>query len=110
MSSHIYQYIFENFLTPEQTPRKPHYAKGVDFVLAISGAAASGKTTFCQDMINYLAKQKMGAVHVPLDGYLLDRKTRRQKQLSGYDPRSSDLPKMIKMETTNRPVVLNPLA
>jgi uridine kinase len=93
--NYIYQYIFENYLAPDKTPRKVQYAPGIDFVLAVSGAAASGKTTFCQGMINYLAKQKMGVVHVPLDGYLLDRKTRNQKKLSGYDPRSSDLPKMI---------------
>lgn len=95
MPDSIYQYIFENYLTPNKTPRKVEYAPGIDFVLAVSGAAASGKTTFCQGMINYLAKQKMSGVHVPLDGYLLDRKTRNQKKLSGYDPRSSDLPKMI---------------
>jgi uridine kinase len=93
--NYIYRYIFENYLTPERIPRKVQYAPGIDFVLAVSGAAASGKTTFCQGMINYLAQQKMGVVHVPLDGYLLDRKTRNQKKLSGYDPRSSDLPKMI---------------
>jgi uridine kinase len=95
VQNYIYQYIFENYLRPDKTPRKVQYAPGIDFVIAVSGAAASGKTTFCQGMIKYLAKQKMGVVHVPLDGYLLDRRTRNQKKLSGYDPRSSDLPKMI---------------
>lgn len=95
MPNYIYQYIFENYLTPDKTPRKAKYAPGIDFVLGVSGAAASGKTTFCHGMSNYLTKQKMGVVHVPLDGYLLDRKTRSQKKLSGYDPRSSNLPKMI---------------
>ena len=70
MPNYIYQYIFENYLTLEKTPRKVQYAPGIDFVLAVSGAAASGKTTFCQGMIKYLAQQEMGVVHVPLDGYL----------------------------------------
>ncbi len=83
MPNYIYQYIFENYLTPGKTPRKVQYAPGIDFVLAVSGAAASGKTTFCHGMINYLAKQKIGVVHVPLDCYLLYRKTSNQKKLSG---------------------------
>jgi len=68
--------------------------------LAVSGAAASGKTTFCKGMVEYLRKKGLSAVHVPLDGYLLDRETRNKQNLSGYDPRSSNLPRMIDhMET-----------
>lgn len=93
--SHIYRTILEKFLTPDKTPRKAQYAPGTDFVLAVSGAAASGKTSFCQGMVDYLAGQDIGAVHVPLDGYLFDRETRNSRNLSGYDPRSSDLPAMI---------------
>ena len=46
-------------------------------------------------MVDFLAGQNISAVHVPLDGYLLDRETRNRKKLSGYDPQSSDLPRMI---------------
>jgi len=92
---HIYQTILEKFLTPEKTPRRTQYASGMDFVLAVSGAAASGKTSFCQGLVNYLAGKEFSAVHLPLDGYLLDREIRNRRNLSGYDPRSSDLPAMI---------------
>ena len=95
MHTNIYRHILENFLSPEKTPRKEKYAKGTNYVLAVSGAAASGKTTFCKGMVEYLRKQGLSAVHVPLDGYLLDRETRNKQKLSGYDPKSSDIPRMI---------------
>jgi uridine kinase len=91
----IYRHIYENFLISDRTPRKKQYAHGTDFVLAVSGGAAIGKTTFCHGMMDYLKTRGLSAVHVPLDGYLLDRKTRNDKQLSGFDPQSSDLPRMI---------------
>ncbi len=93
--NNICQFILEKYLTSEKTPRKAEYATGTDFVLAVSGAAASGKTTFCHKMVDYLSHQDITAVHVPLDGYLLDRKTRNKQKLSGYDPEASDLRKMI---------------
>ena len=93
--THIYRHILENFLLPEKTPRKEKYAHGTNYVLAVSGAAASGKTTFCKGMVEYLKNEGIGAVHVPLDGYLLDRETRNNENLSGYDPKSSDIPRMI---------------
>jgi uridine kinase len=93
--AHIYQHILENFLSAEKTPQKEKYANGMNYVLAVSGAAASGKTTFCKGMIEYLRKKGLSAVHVPLDGYLLDRETRDKQKLSGYDPKSSDIPRMI---------------
>jgi uridine kinase len=92
---HIYQTILEKFLTRDKTRRKTHYAPGIDHVLAVSGAAASGKTLFCQGMVDYLSGLNISAVHVNLDGYLLDRETRKSRNLSGYDPRSSDLPAMV---------------
>jgi uridine kinase len=91
----IYEYILEMFLTADKTPRKVQYSPKTDFVLAVSGAAACGKTSFCQGMVDYLAGQDISAVHVPLDGYLLDRDARRSRNLSGYDPRSSNLPMMV---------------
>lgn len=93
--THIYQHILEKFLLPEKTPRKEKYTHKTNYVLAVSGAAASGKTTFCKGMVEYLKKKGQSAVHVPLDGYLLDRETRNKKKLSGYDPKSSDIPRMI---------------
>ena len=92
---HIYRHIFEHFLVPEKTPPLARYAPGTAFVLAVSGAAASGKTMFCHQMVDFLADRGVSAVHVPLDGYLLDRKIRDRRGFSGYDPQSSDMPKMI---------------
>ncbi len=93
--SHIYRYILEKFLSPGKTPRRVQYSNNTNFVLAVSGAAASGKTTFCKGMVEYLGKKGLKGVHVPLDGYLLDRGTRNKQKLSGYDPESSDIPRMI---------------
>ena len=98
--SHIYQYIFEHFLTPKKTPPLARYASKTAFVLAVSGAAASGKTMFCRQMVEFLANRGVSAVHVPLDGYLLDRKIRDRQGLSGYDPQSSDMPQMIRQMRT----------
>ena len=92
---HIYRYICEHFLTPGKTPPLARYAPETAFVLAVSGAAASGKTMFCRNMVDFLADRGISAVHVPLDGYLLDRKIRDRRGLSGYDPQSSDMSKMI---------------
>lgn len=107
---HIYEYILEKFLAPDKTPRRAQYSFGTDFVVAVSGAAASGKTSFCQGMVDYLAGQDISAVHVPLDGYLLDRDARKSRNLSGYDPRSSDLPAMVDQMKTfifeGRPIQL----
>ncbi|MBW2368090.1 MAG: hypothetical protein JRH15_09410 [Deltaproteobacteria bacterium] len=93
--THIYRHILEHLLIPDITPPLARYATETAFVLAVSGAAASGKTMFCRQMVDFLADRGIGAVHVPLDGYLLDRETRDRRNLSGYDPQSSDLPKMI---------------
>lgn len=92
---HIYEIINNKFLIPEKTRRHAQYAPGIDNVIAVSGAAASGKTSFCRGMVDYLSGKKMSAVHVPLDGYLLDRKSRKSRNLSGYDPQSSDIPAMV---------------
>ena len=91
----IYQHIFDHHLTPGQAPAHPRYAPQITFVLAVSGAAASGKTMFCRQMVDFIKARGISAVHVPLDGYLLDRQTRDNRGLSGYDPQSSDLPQMI---------------
>ncbi len=93
--SHICRYIFEHLLVPDKTPPLERYTPGLSFVLSISGGAASGKTMFCRQMVEFLSGRRVTAVHVPLDGYLLDRETRRRRGLSGYDPRSSDLPAII---------------
>jgi phosphoribulokinase len=93
--THIYRHIFEHFLTPEKAPPLARYAPETVFVLAVSGAAASGKTMFCRNMVDFLADRGVSAVHVPLDGYLLDRKIRDRRGLSGYDPQSSDMTQMI---------------
>ncbi len=93
--THIYRHILEHLLIPDKTPPLARYASETAFVLAVSGAAASGKTMFCRQMVNFLSDRGIPAVHVLLDGYLLDRETRRRRSLSGYDPQSSDLPKMI---------------
>lgn len=91
----IYEQILNNHLSPKKTQRKTKYTNGTNYVLAVSGAAASGKTTFSKGMVDFLRNKGVSAVHVPLDGYLLDRHSRRERNLSGYDPRSSNITQMI---------------
>lgn len=95
MATHIYSYILKHFLSPGKTEPKAQYAPGTEHVLAVSGAAALGKTTFCRGLVDYLAEQDITAAHLPLDGYLLDRRTRKKHKLSGYDPQATDRPHMI---------------
>ena len=75
--------------------KKEKYALIIDFVFAVSGAAASGKTAFCKNLERYLNDRQINTVHIPLDGFLLDRKTRRGRKLSGYNPESTDMPFLI---------------
>ena len=91
----VYEQILNNYLSPKKTQRKPKYASGINYVLAVSGAAASGKTTSSKGMVEFLHAKGISAVHVPLDGYLLDRQARKERNLSGYDPRSSNIALMI---------------
>jgi phosphoribulokinase len=91
----IFRQLVEVYLTAEQSPRRDLYAPGTAQVIAVSGAAASGKTTFCRQLVDYLMAQGVSAVHVPLDGYLLDREARFRRGLSGYDPQASDMPHMV---------------
>lgn len=95
MHTLVYEQILNSYLSPKKTQRKKKYANEINYVLAVSGAAASGKTTFSQGMIDFLNSMGVSAVHVPLDGYLLDRQTRKERNLSGYDPRSSNIAQMI---------------
>ncbi len=91
----IYQGILKYILTDTKIVRRDQYDTGTDYVLAVSGPAASGKTTFCRGLKMHLKAENINSVHVPLDGYLLDRQTRSKHKFSGYDPQSSDLPRMI---------------
>jgi len=93
-NKNICQDILKYFLSAK-IARRERYAAGTDYVLAVSGPAASGKTTFCRGLNEHLNTANISAVHVPLDGYLLDRQTRGARNLSGYDPQSSDLPLLI---------------
>ncbi len=95
MATQIFKHIHEHFLSPGKIAPKAQYAPGTDYVLAVSGAAALGKTTFCRGLVDYLAKHKITAAHLPLDGYLLDRETRIKHKFSGYDPQASDRPRML---------------
>ena len=71
--------------------RKKEYSQKVDFVFAVSGAAALGKTTFCKNLAVFLNDNGVKTEHLPLDGFMLDRPTRQKRNLSGYDPQSTDI-------------------
>ena len=87
------------------------FSKADSLVVGISGAAALGKTTLARNLRSlarnlrsFLQSHGISAVHVPLDGYLFNRKTRRTMKVdedastgkprhspgvSGYNPVAS---------------------
>ena len=75
--------------------RRKEYAPEIDFVFAVSGAAALGKTTFCKNLAGFLNNNGVKTEHIPLDGFMLDRTTRQDRKLSGYNPQSTDIPLLI---------------
>ena len=76
--------------------KRKEYSPEIDFVFAVSGAAALGKTTFCKNLTGFLNDNGVKTEHIPLDGFMLDRKTRQDRKLSGYNPQSTDIPLLSK--------------
>jgi uridine kinase len=62
------------------------FARGIRVVVAISGGSALGKSFFGQTFAQWLRSKEISCAHVELDGFLCDRKARRQLGISGYDP------------------------
>jgi len=91
----INKYILQKCIKRNIVNKKEKYAPIIDFVFAVSGAAALGKTEFCKNLERYLNDHRINTVHIPLDGFLLDRKTRQDRKLSGYNPESTDMPLLI---------------
>ncbi|HSQ03394.1 MAG TPA: hypothetical protein VLN59_05135, partial [Burkholderiales bacterium] len=71
--------------------RRPHhaYAQPVSAVVAISGAAALGKTRLCHAIVDAADHRGMTTTLVELDGFLKNRSERREENLSGYNPRAT---------------------
>jgi uridine kinase len=66
------------------------YAPGVRWVLAVSGAAALGKTTLCKSVVSLALQRQLAAEVVALDGFLIERDTRIAMDISGYDHRATN--------------------
>ena len=66
------------------------------FFIAISGAAASGKTTIANALSATISliKEDLSIVVLSLDGFMLSRQKRQSMGISGYDPRSHDIAKI----------------
>ena len=45
--------------------RRKDYAQKVDYVFAVSGAAALGKTTFCKNLAEFLNDNGIKTEHIP---------------------------------------------
>ncbi|AXG68545.1 phosphoribulokinase [Kordia sp. SMS9] len=60
-------------------------------IVAICGAADLGKSYLSKKIIESLATQNLKANHLTLDSYLIDRKTRNAKGISGYHIQAYDL-------------------
>ena len=94
-NSDINKYILKTCTKKNLVNKKKEYAPEINFVFAVSGAAALGKTAFCKNLARYLNDRRINTVHIPLDGFLLDRQTRQDRKLSGYNPESTDMPFLI---------------
>ncbi|AXT54680.1 hypothetical protein D1815_02515 [Aquimarina sp. AD1] len=60
-------------------------------VVSICGAADLGKSFLSQEISESLRKLNFKVAHLTLDSYLLDRVTRKNKGISGYQTESYDL-------------------
>ena len=72
-------------------PKNPNYYPDIMAVVAVSGAAALGKTSLCKNLKAEFELADLSANHIQLDGYLRGRKERVAEGISGYDPRSTRL-------------------
>jgi uridine kinase len=70
------------------------YADGVQWVIAVSGAAALGKTTLCEVLQGAATSCDLTATHVELDGFMMERAQRKAADLRGYDERATDWDKL----------------
>src|SRR5215813_12407979 len=82
--------VFRKCVRSDAVRPLPTYADGICLVVAVSGATALGKSTFCKRLTEFLAECGIESDHVALDGFLGDRSERERRRLSGYDPRSTD--------------------
>ena len=97
-NSEINRHILQECIkrnTAGRIRRRQEYSPDIDFVFAVSGAAALGKTTFCKNLAQFLNDNGVKTEHIPLDGFMLDRPTRQKRELSGYNPQSTDIPLLI---------------
>lgn len=95
MVNDIFNRIFRDCVLNEKVFRNSSYAPSVRRVIAVSGAAALGKTTLCRNLASYLNGEGISSVHVELDGFLRDREFRKRHGLRGYDPRATDLGALV---------------
>ena len=65
--------------------------KGGQCFIAVSGAAGLGKTLFSKSLVQALVKEKITCSVLPVDSFMMDRASRLEQNLSGYDPRAFDL-------------------
>ena len=91
----IFKNLFFDFIKPETYKTDFNFSQPIKLVIAISGAAALGKSYFSENLKEFLESHGIQSTYISLDGYLLNRKYRQKKKLSGYDPKANNLKKMI---------------
>ncbi len=94
MNNDLFDIIDKNVVNFSIQPN--YYFQKIKNVVAVSGAAALGKTTFCKNLYEYYKRKGYGVIHIELDGYLKDRKVRQSEKISGYDPRATKLDNLMK--------------
>lgn len=76
---------FVSFLRDGQHISGKERACGAVCVTGVVGSAGLGKTAFCANVADILNRENPIASHVKLDGYLLERRTRRARGVNGYE-------------------------
>src|ERR1051325_11701670 len=69
----FYSMLVNRMIEVSRSHVRQKYHTPVQVVTALSGAAAVGKTTLCQHLVQYGAEQGFRMTHVELDGFLLPR-------------------------------------
>ena len=78
-----------------RTDPLPAFPGGVRHIVAVSGAAGLGKTTFSCALAVCLKALGLESCHLELDGYIKNRAERRTEGISGYDPRATRFPALL---------------
>ncbi len=92
------KWLFDNILTPAIVNKSAFIHAPIEMIISVFGSAGLGKTSFSKELESYSYRQGYSAIHLQLDGYLLERQMRKEMKICGYQAaawRLSELKKDI---------------